>query len=153
MIYTFKNHQIIKSDFNTVWEFFNDPKHINVLTPPEMKFLTLTKNLPKQIHENLEISYNVSPLFGIPLKWKTKITTVVPNESFIDIQIKGPYNMWHHLHTFEQVAEGVLMKDEVTYKMPLGIIGRLVHKILVKNKIEELFAYRTQQIKKCIENE
>lgn len=153
MIYTFENHQIIKSDFNTVWEFFNNPKHINRLTPSEMNFKTLTKNLPNKIHENLEISYNVSPLFGIPLKWKTLISSVIPNKSFVDIQIKGPYKMWHHLHTFEKVDDGVLMKDFVTYELPFGFIGKLVHEVLVKRKIEELFKYRSQLIQKQLENE
>lgn len=153
MIYNFEDQQFIKSDLQTVWKYFNNPKHIQALTPPKMHLKTRTQNLPNQIHENLEISYNVSPLFGIPLKWKTKITNVVPNESFIDIQIKGPYKIWHHLHTFKQVKEGVLMKDFITYQLPLGFIGNFIHKILVKKEIENLFEFRTKQVQKHFENE
>nr|WP_297310199.1 SRPBCC family protein [uncultured Flavobacterium sp.] len=153
MIYNFEDQQFIKSDLQTVWKYFNNPKHIHALTTLKMQLKTRTQNLPNQIHKNLIISYWVSPLFGIPLKWKTKITNVVPNESFIDIQIKGPYKIWHHLHTFKQVKEGVLMKDFITYQLPLGFIGNFIHKILVKKEIENLFEFRTKQVQKHFENE
>ena len=153
MIYTFENKQFIKNDLQTVWKYFNDPKHINALTPPEMKFRTLTKNLPKQIHTDLIISYWVSPLFGIPMKWKTKIVSVENHKSFIDIQIQGPYKKWHHLHTFEEVENGVLMTDFITYQLPFGCVGNFAHRILVEKKIQELFNFRALQIKKQFENE
>ena len=153
MIYTFENEQFIKSDIDSVWNYFNNPKHINSLTPPEMHFHTLTTNLPEQIHTDLIISYWVSPLFRIPLKWKTKIISVEKNKSFIDIQIKGPYKKWHHLHTFEKVENGVLMKDIITYELPFGRLGDFVHRIVVKKKVDQLFEFRTKQIQKHFENE
>lgn len=153
MIYTFENQQFIKSDLQTVWKYFNNPKHIQALTPPKMQLKTRTQNLPNQIHKNLNISYWVSPLFGIPISWKTEIISVEENKSFIDIQIKGPYKKWHHLHTLEEVENGILMKDFVTYELPLGFIGSFIHEILVKKEIENLFKFRTKQIQKHFENE
>lgn len=153
MIYTFENEQFIKSDIDSVWNYFSNPKHINSLTPIEMHFRTLTTNLPEQIHINLIISYWVSPLFRIPLKWKTKIISVEKNKSFIDIQIKGPYKKWHHLHTFEKVENGVLIKDIITYELPFGRLGDFVHRIVVKKKVDQLFEFRTKQIQKHFENE
>lgn len=153
MIYIFENKQFIKSDMDTVWNYFNNPKHINSLTPSEMHFRTLTEDLPNKIHVDLIISYWVSPLLYIPLKWKTKIISVEKNKSFIDIQIKGPYKKWHHLHTFQKVEDGILMKDIITYELPFGKLGDFVHRILVKKKIEQLFKFRSKQIKKHFENE
>lgn len=153
MIFTFENKQFIKSDLKTVWSYFSNPKHINALTPPEMHFKTLTENLPTQIYKDQVITYWVSPLFQIPMKWKTKIISVENEKSFIDIQIKGPYKKWHHLHTFEKIKDGILMTDLITYELPFGYLGNLVHRILVKEKIEELFEFRTKQIQKHFENE
>ena len=153
MIYTFKNTQLIKCDLMTVWKFFSNPKNINGLTPKKMHFRTITKNLPDQIHEKMVIVYHVSPLFSIPLKWVTTIISVVPNQSFIDIQQRGPFKKWHHLHTFTETKDGVLMTDLVTYELPFGIIGDLTHNILVKKEIEKLFQYRTHIIHTYFKNE
>lgn len=153
MIYTFESKQFIKSDIISVWNYFSNPKHIHALTPPKMHLKTRTQNLPSKIHVNLKITYWVSPLFGIPLKWKTKITSIDINKSFVDIQIKGPYKMWHHVHTFEEVENGILMKDFVTYELPFGFIGNFTNRLLVKKRIEKLFDYRTKQIQKYFENE
>ena len=99
------------------------------------------------------IDYIVPPIFHIPLKRKKKIISVEKNKSFIDIQIKGPYKKWHHLHTFEKVENGVLMKDIITYELPFGRLGDFVHRIVVKKKVDQLFEFRTKQIQKHFENE
>jgi len=153
VIYTFRTQQLIKTDLDLVWSFFSNPEHIHTLTPAQMRFRTITQNLPNQIHENLVIVYKISPIFPIPLKWETKIISVKTHKNFVDILTKGPYKKWHHLHTFEKTKQGVLLTDEVTYELPFDFIGNFFHRILVKKKIEKLFTYRTQQINKQFKND
>ena len=38
------------------------------------------------------------------------------------------------------------MEDIIDYKLPMGILGQLVHPIVVKPKLEEIFNYRTQKL-------
>ena len=37
-------------------------------------------------------------LFGIPFGWQTRIETFERNVRFSDVQLRGPYRRWHHLH-------------------------------------------------------
>jgi ligand-binding SRPBCC domain-containing protein len=92
------------------------------------------------------IQYWVSPLLGIRTKWVTEITHVIDKQYFVDEQRFGPYALWHHKHFFKAVDNGVEMIDIVDYKLPFGFMGTLVHPILVKPKLEQIFKYRTDKL-------
>jgi ligand-binding SRPBCC domain-containing protein len=139
--------QLLPMSLEEAWDFFSSPKNLSKITPPEMKFKILNQNLPQDVHEGMLIDYSVRPLWNIPMRWQTKIEKVEKLKSFTDSQLKGPYKVWQHTHTFTAVANGVLMNDVVLYKLPFGFIGRLVHSLIVKNKVAEIFEFRTQTLK------
>ena len=105
-------------------------------------------NAPKKMYPGLFIHYRVSPLLGIPMKWTTEITQVVDQKYFVDEQRVGPYAIWHHEHFFEESKDGVLMKDHIHYKLPLGFLGRLAHPIIVKPRLNEIFNFRFEVAEK-----
>ena len=128
------------------WDFFSNPFNLAKITPDDMGFKVVSKNLPKQIHNGLMIQYIVKPLAGIPLKWVSQISAVNAPYMFVDEQLKGSYAYWHHEHTFEEFEGKVLMKDKVIYAVPLGILGRIANTLIVRNKLEHIFNYRTTKI-------
>lgn len=128
------------------WDFFSNPSNLAKITPAEMEFKVVTKDLPEHIHNGLTIEYVVRPLAGIPLKWLSQISAVNAPYSFVDEQLKGPYAYWHHEHTFEERNGTVLMKDKVTYAISFGWLGQLANKLLVRKKLAQIFDYRTEQI-------
>lgn len=65
-----------------------------------------------------------------------------PPPRFADQQCRGPYRLWHHLHEFRQVEGGTAIRDLVTYRLPLGPLGRLIHRVLVRRQLEAIFDYR-----------
>ena len=134
--------QQLNCELQTAWDFFTSPMNLAKITPKDMAFTVLTNNNNKKIFEGMIIDYTVSPLLGIPLKWKTRITEVIPHKSFTDFQEKGPYKLWNHHHEFIANEKGVLMKDKVDYELPFGVLGDLVHRLFVKKKIEKIFNYR-----------
>jgi ligand-binding SRPBCC domain-containing protein len=144
-MYQLKRTQFIKADIQTCWEFFSSPKNLKLITPPYMGF-EVKVDLPEKMYEGLMIEYTVKPLLGIPMSWITEIKTVKENEFFVDEQRKGPYSIWHHEHHFKQVEGGVEMTDIVSYVIPLGILGKIAHPIVVRKKLEEIFAYRFQKV-------
>jgi ligand-binding SRPBCC domain-containing protein len=95
--------------------------------------------------EGAEFDYTIRWL-GIPLPWKSRIIGYKPPSQFTDIQITGPYRSWSHLHTFEEVSEGTLMLDTVTYQLPLGPLGDLAHALAVKHQLDDIFRYRAMRI-------
>ena len=144
-MYQLKTNQFVKTDMATCWDFFSDPKNLSKITPQSMGFIVRTE-LPDKMYEGLMIEYTVRPMLGIPMNWITEIKTVKNHSFFVDEQRKGPYRIWHHEHHFKEVEGGVEMTDIVSYELPLGFLGRLMHPILVKNKLKEIFDYRRQKV-------
>jgi ligand-binding SRPBCC domain-containing protein len=93
------------------------------------------------------IEYIVRPMLNVPLRWVTEIAEVQPPFSFTDIQLKGPYALWHHFHSFEKVDGQTKMLDIVKYAMPLGILGNITHDLFVRKQLQEIFKYREVTVK------
>ncbi len=148
MIYHFKTEHFLPIDIQYAWDFFSCAKNLALITPPEMDFKILTKLDDKEVFEGMLIDYTVKPLLGIPLNWQTEIYKVNKPHYFSDRQLKGPYRIWEHTHTFLQKENGVLMRDEVRYQLPLGFIGNMAHSIFIKKKVENIFIYREKALNK-----
>lgn len=145
-----KSKVILKASIEEVWDFFSSPANLKKITPPAMGFNIITggdgKMYPGQI-----ISYKVKPVAGIPLTWVTEITHVEQLKFFVDEQRFGPYSMWHHEHHFREVEQGVEMTDIVTYVLPFGFMGRIAHALFVKNKVQQIFEYRSKVMNQFFE--
>lgn len=144
-IYSLHKIQTLPISLDEAWDFFSNPKNLNEITPPSMKFITLSgderKMFPGQI-----IEYTVTPFMGIKMKWVTEITHVIPKDYFVDEQRFGPYALWHHKHFFKEVTGGVEIEDIVHYKLPMGILGQMVQPFIVRPKLEEIFEYRKERL-------
>lgn len=144
-IYTFKRKQYIPISLDEAWRFLSSPKNLKELTPDYMGFDILS-GADKPMFAGQIIQYSITPILGIKTKWVSEITQVEHKKYFVDIQLYGPYALWHHKHFLKQIDGGVEFEDIIDYKVPLGILGRLVHPFLVKPKLEEIFAYRQQKL-------
>ena len=144
-IYTFHRKQNLPISIEKVWEFLSNPKNLKTITPSYMSFDILS-GAEKPMFPGQLIQYIVTPILGIKTKWVTEITHVKDNEYFVDEQRFGPYALWHHKHFIKEIDGGVEMEDIIDYKVPMGILGQLVHPILVKPKLEEIFKYRQKKL-------
>lgn len=136
--------QWVPADINDVWEFYTDAKNLERITPDWLNFHLEAMNT-EDIKEGTVISYSLK-FRGIPLKWHTKICEWFPKHHFVDRQIKGPYALWHHRHTFEPLGNGTLLTDLVYYRLPLAPLGNLFATPLVKRNVTAIFQYRKQKI-------
>jgi len=142
--HTLVREQIVHAPLNRVFGFFSNPENLSRLTPPELGFVILTPP-PIGMRPGALIDYTIR-LMGIRVRWTTLITGFDPGRSFVDEQLKGPYSFWHHTHTFREVPGGTLVRDEVRYALPFGILGSLAHALFVKGRLEEIFRYRARVI-------
>lgn len=127
------------------WEFLSNPKNLKTITPQYMSFDILS-GADRPIYAGQIIQYLVTPLLGIKTKWVSEITHVEKGEYFVDVQLYGPYALWHHKHFIKEIPGGVEMEDIIDYKVPLGILGQLVHPFLVQPKLNEIFEYRRKKL-------
>lgn len=146
--YQFYKEQFIKASVEEIWDFISSPQNLKKITPKKMGFDIRTPNLPEKIYEGMIINYTVRPLFGIPTTWVTEITHVRDKSYFVDEQRIGPYKLWHHQHIIIAKKNGVLMKDIVSYQPPLGWLGKIANTLVIKNKLNEIFDFRTVTLEK-----
>lgn len=144
-LFQLKSKQKLPITLEDAWDFFSSPANLKIITPDYMAFKVKTggnrKMYPGQI-----ISYTVKPAFNIPLTWITEILHVEEKKYFVDNQIQGPYKLWHHKHFFEEIENGIEMRDEVDYILPFGLIGDIVHSLYVKKRLEGIFEYRKTKL-------
>jgi ligand-binding SRPBCC domain-containing protein len=140
---------IIKSDLDTVWDFFSTPDNLNNITPDEMKFEFLTDTAGKKMYEGMIIKYKVSPFPGVKMNWVTEITKISDKNYFVDEQRIGPYKMWHHEHHFKALDNNTTeMIDILNYNVGKGILGPIADKLIVNKKVDLIFDFRQSTIDK-----
>lgn len=144
-IYRLHKKQNLPITINKAWDFLSDPKNLKTITPDYMGFHILS-GADRPMFAGQIIQYIVTPVLGIKTKWVTEITHIVDKHYFVDEQRFGPYSLWHHKHFIKEIDGGVEMEDIIDYKVPFGLLGQLVHPILVKPKLEEIFNYRTEKL-------
>jgi len=136
--------QWIPKSIEETFEFFQNEKNLEEITPPSLNFKVLKK--PTDVlEEGTLIDYKLK-INAVPVKWRTLIKTWCPPHSFSDFQIKGPYTKWFHIHTFKSLGEGTLMEDVVIYKLPFGLLGRLTALWYVKKDMNRIFNYRFEKV-------
>lgn len=134
------------------WDFFSLPANLERITPPEVKFKTITCHEEGiRLHDGMRIRYKLRPLFGVPFVWETEIRDVQWLSSFMDKQLKGPYAFWEHSHIFTPVEGGVKMTDTVRYALPLGWIGLLLHALVVRRRLNKIFVYRKEAVARALQ--
>lgn len=143
-IYTKTSIQKLPITKEAAWTFLSDPKNLATITPTSMKF-TILSGADRSIFPGQIIQYDVT-VMGFKMRWVTEITHVVEGAYFVDEQRFGPYAFWHHKHFIKSVDGGVEMEDIIDYKLPFGILGQLVHPLLVKPQLDAIFDYRRQKL-------
>jgi len=144
-IYTLHKKQNLPITVDEAWEFLSSPKNLKTITPDYMGFHILS-GADRPMFPGQIIQYIVTPVLGIKTKWITEITHVKDKAYFVDEQRFGPYALWHHKHFIKEIEGGIEMEDIIDYKVPMGILGQMVHPFLVKPKLEEIFNYRTKKL-------
>lgn len=134
----------IHKPIKEVFDFFADAGNLERITPPELGFRIVTPQ-PIDIKEGALIEYRLG-LFGVPFSWLTRISSWSPPHQFVDEQLKGPYRVWHHTHTFVAVDENTTdMFDEVRYRLPLFPVGEVALP-MVALQVKRIFNYRNKTI-------
>lgn len=144
--YQLRRSQKVNSSLNELWDFISSPRNLDDITPDNMGFEITSAELPEKMYAGMIITYKVSPLFGIRVNWMTEITQVVEGAYFVDEQKLGPYKLWHHQHILREIPGGVLMDDVVTYQPPFGFAGKVLNKLLIRRRLEEIFDFRWRAI-------
>jgi ligand-binding SRPBCC domain-containing protein len=141
-VHVLEREQRISAPREKVFAFFADAFELEAITPSWLGFEVLTPG-PVEMRAGTLIAYRMA-LHGFPVRWLTRIERWEPQTAFVDRQLRGPYRLWHHVHTFEPCSQGTLMRDRVSYALPLGPLGELAHAAFVRRELARIFDFRRE---------
>lgn len=137
--------QVLPLPKEKAFSFFEDPRNLFDITPDWLRFVMRDREEQVVLCEGAEFDYTIRWL-GLTLPWRSRIKGYHPPDRFTDIQLKGPYRAWSHLHSFGSIEGGTRMMDTVTYRLPYGFVGTLAHALVVRRQLVNIFRYRALRI-------
>jgi len=144
--FVFRAEQFVPRPLDQVFDFFSKAENLQELTPAWLHFRILSVE-PAPVRKGTLIKYSLRWRI-VPIRWTTEIVEWEPPHRFVDVQLKGPYKLWHHQHRFVAEGNGTRITDEVQYQLPFGALGTMAHTLKVKKDVETIFAYRTEVVKR-----
>lgn len=146
--YVIEREQWIDRPIEEVFAFFGDATNLEAITPQWLRFSVVTPS-PIAMHEGTSIAYRLR-WHGIPFGWLTRIDVWEPPHRFVDTQVRGPYALWRHTHTFSPERGGTRIADEVRYRLPLGALGTVAHRFGVRRDLEAIFDFRAARVRELL---
>jgi ligand-binding SRPBCC domain-containing protein len=142
-IYRLQREQLVARPLNEVFAFFSQARNLELITPPWLRFEVLTPE-PIEMAPGALIDYRLW-LRGVP-RWTSRIEAWETDRGFVDCQLRGPYQFWHHRHEFAAHPAGTIVRDDVRYALPFGPLGRLVHALVVRRDLQRIFDHRREAV-------
>jgi ligand-binding SRPBCC domain-containing protein len=129
-----------------VFEFFADPRNLERLHPAWARPRWLVPP-PTRLTAGAVLDFQAA---WLPGRWRVIIREFDAPYRFVDAQVRGPFARWEHRHRFAEGAEGeggTWVEDRLTYRLPLGPLGRLVHAMGAGRRVRQLFDHRDRALR------
>ena len=150
---------LLDAPLEAVWAFHEDIEAgLTALSPPEAD-VRITKADPPGV--GAEVVIRVKTPVGrrkwvaVYREWQPP-TGSRPNRLawFVDEQAEGPFTRWVHTHRFEETVDQgrtkVWASDAVEYTVPLGPVGVVADRLLVRPQLDKMFAYRHRRLRELL---
>ena len=135
-----------------VFAFFADPGNLARVSPPPADLRWLAPP-PASLGAGAVLDFSIR-LGGLRVRWRVFVREFDPPYRFIDAQLWGPFARWEHRHVFVEGPPGgpvgTWVEDRVTYRLPLGALGRLAHRLGAGRRIARVFEYRERRLQELL---
>jgi hypothetical protein len=148
MEYELERRQTVGAGLDEAFAFFADPRNLEAITPPWLKFRIVAA--PDELRQGSRLRYRLR-IFGWPVRWHTEIVDWYPPRSFTDVQLSGPYSLWEHTHRLVPTPGGTEIYDHVRYRVAGGPLAPFVQRRLVGRWLDEIFDYRAERLAELLD--
>lgn len=148
----FQNEFEVYSNIDRVWEFYTDLKHLEIITPADIK-LNLVEYTDRILKKGTVACFDGKIIIGA--RWCSKITFFEKYE-YVDEMIqdgnkKTPFRLWSHRHVFELIDDNkTRVTDKIKFELPFGFTGKLLE-FYIETKLRKIFEHRVHTTKKFLE--
>ena len=132
---TFEKITLIDCSEKELFDFHLDTNNIKLITPKHTKVELL--DYEDSTYEGKIVKIKTTRAF-ISMNWIIKIEKLQYPNLMVDVAIKSPFSYWEHSHIFTQKGNLCELKDNIKFKLPFGIFGKLILPFIKKD------------IKKCL---
>lgn len=131
----------VGAPIDAVFAFHLDPRNAARISPRGLRVVSV--EAPEQVRAGDEVRIAVRPLPFVTQRWRVRIDRVEAPVAVVDVALAGPFPAWRHEHLFAVAGEGrTLLTDHVTYRLPLGALGRLADRLVVRRLLLRTFRAR-----------
>lgn len=86
------------------------------------------------------ISTKVGPFRS---RWAMRHNDICPNQQFVDVMERGPFETWRHEHRFVSSGDSAsYLEDRLRIQLPFGKLGQMVAGHYLNRQLSRLFRYR-----------
>lgn len=169
----FETAQWIPYTVDTAFAFFANPENLPLLMPERMKLrideLDLVPAQPNAmmaapqlarleiaagVGTQMKISFRPVSYLPVRVSWVSRITEFVWHSHFCDEQVRGPFEFFRHCHRIrpeiQQGRMGIQLTDEVEFSLPLGNVGHLWDKAVLR-QMKQMFRIRQERLPAILE--
>ena len=137
-----------------VFAFHTEPANLLRITPDKITVEILRFD---PAGEGAMVELRVRPLPLIAARWLMRFDVFEPpagdrHGRLQDTQQRGPFRSWRQLREFiPDGPEASVLRDTVEYALPLGALGRLLDRLIVRREVRKMFHHRQAAIKRLLE--
>ena len=132
-----------------VFAFHLDTRNAALISPRGTRVVRVVGSFPVATGDRVELHVRQFPL-PVTQRWLVEIEAVVEPTLVVDRMLGGPFRTWRHEHRFREVAGGVELTDAIAYTLPLGAVGRLADRLVVRPMLRRAFVERHRRTREAL---
>jgi ligand-binding SRPBCC domain-containing protein len=142
---------IVRAPIDEVFAFHLDTRNAARISPRTMPVLDVRGAFPLSQGDEVEI---VVRLWPTPFRqtWRVRAERIERPTLVLDVMLSGPFPRWLHEHRFEDLGDGsTRLTDHVDYRLPLGALGALADRLVVRHLLGRTFGFRQARTRELLE--
>lgn len=148
---TFVHEGRLAADPEAVFQWHESPDALTRLIPPWERMHVAERSGSLVVGSRVVLRGRV---FVLPVRWVAVHTEYAPPHLFADQQEAGPFAWWYHRHhVLADGHGGTLLRDEVEYQLPFGLLGAYFGSRFIQKKLTAMFTYRHAVTRECCEQQ
>lgn len=136
----FRHSFTVDADIDTVWNFYTDTGHLEIITPRQLKLKVERSTTGTKLQQGTEVW--ISARLVTRSGWHSRITHMEPY-IYVDEMLEGKIPHWKHTHVFRKTGDATEILDEIELGLPYRALGRLFEGYAAR-QLSRIFQYRKQ---------